>query len=94
MRIVEPSSARQRGGHHDAEAEIIGTTTTYQGREFGFLRNCEVKIIAIFKGAARPDYDPDDGFAVATTDDEFERLGGIGPDDRAEVQPWIEFSCT
>ena len=33
---------------------------------------------------------PDEGFAVATTDDELARLGGLGPDDRAEVVPWLE----
>jgi hypothetical protein len=55
-----------------------------------YLRGYQVKVLAIFKGAAAPGYDPDDGFAVATSDEELARLGGLGRDDRAEVVPWLE----
>ena len=47
-------------------------------------------MLAIFKGAALPDYDPDDGYAVAPSDDELARLGGLAVGDRAEVVPWLE----
>src|SRR3990172_11663434 len=70
--------------------KIIGTITTYHGDEHRYLRGHQIKVLAVFKGAAAPDHDPDDGFAVATTDDELARLGGLGPDDRAEVVPWLE----
>ncbi len=71
-------------------SKVIGTVTTYSGTEHRYLRGYQVKVLAIFKGAAAPDYDPDDGFSVATTDDDLARLGGLGPDDRAEVVPWLE----
>ena len=71
-------------------AKVIGTVTTYDGREHPYLRGYQVKVLAGFKGAALPDYDPDDGFAVATTDDELARLGGLAAGDRAEVVPWLE----
>ena len=32
------------------------------------MRGHHVKVLAVFKGAAAPGHDPDDGFAVATTD--------------------------
>ena len=70
-------------------AKVIGSVTTYHGDEHPHLRGRQVKVVAIFKGAARADYDPDDGFAVATTDDELARLGGVGVGDRAEVVPWL-----
>ena len=70
--------------------KVIGQVTSYQGEEHPHLRGHQVKVVAIFKGAARADYDPDDGFAVATTDDELARLGGVAVGDRAEVVPWLE----
>lgn len=70
--------------------KIIGTVTTYHGDEHRYLRGHHIKVLAVFKGAAAPDHDPDYGFAVATTDDEVARLGGVGVHDRVEVVPWIE----
>ena len=71
-------------------AKVIGRVTSYQGEEHPHLRGHQVKVVAIFKGAARADYDPDDGFTVATTDDELARLGGVAVGDRAEVVPWLD----
>lgn len=70
--------------------KVIGKVTTYHGDEHRYLHGYQVKVLAIFKGAALPDYDPDDGYAVATTDEELERLGGLAAGDRAEVVPWLE----
>ena len=42
-------------------AKVIGSVTTYHGDEHPHLRGSQVKVVAIFKGAARADYDPDDG---------------------------------
>lgn len=70
--------------------KVIGKVTTYHGDEHPYLRGYQVKVLAIFKGAARPDHDPDDGYAVATSDDELARLGGLAMGDRAEVVPWLE----
>lgn len=70
--------------------KIIGTITTYFGTEHRSLRRYQVQVLAVFKGAARPDYDPDEGFPVATTDAELARLGGLELGDRAEVVPWLD----
>ena len=69
--------------------KVIGTVTGYQGTEHAYLCGHQVKVLAVFKGAALPDHDPDDGFAVATSDDELARLGGLAVGDRAEVVPWL-----
>ena len=68
-------------------AKTIGTTTTYTGTEHSFLRGQKVRIIAVLKGAARPDIDD---YAHLDDDDELARAGGVTADDRVEVQPWLE----
>ena len=70
--------------------KIIGSITTYEGEEHRYLRGHQVKVLAIFKGAACPDHDPDDGYPVITDDDELARAGGLAIGDRAEVVPWLE----
>ena len=70
--------------------KTIGTETTYTGTEHRYLRGHRVLIIAVLKGAASPDFDPDAEGAHITDDDELARHGGIGPGDRVYVQPWIE----
>jgi len=70
--------------------KVIGATTTYHGDEHRYLHGYQVKVIAVFKGAARPDHDPDEGYPVITDDDELARAGGLTADDRVEVQPWLE----
>ena len=40
-------------------AKILGSTTTYHGTEHPYLRGCKVRIVAVMKRAAAPDYDPD-----------------------------------
>ncbi|PIE66465.1 MAG: hypothetical protein CSA24_00050 [Deltaproteobacteria bacterium] len=47
--------------------QIIGSTTTYHGTEHRYLVGYEVRVIAVIKGAAGPDYDPDaDGATTAS----------------------------
>jgi hypothetical protein len=69
--------------------KTIGTVTTCDSTEHPYLRGYEVQVVAIFKGVGREDFDPDDDYAVATTDEELEALGGLAPGDRAEVTPWL-----
>jgi len=64
--------------------KTIGTTTTYHGTEHGYLNGNRVRIIAVIKGAAGPDYDPDADY------DDIARVGGVTADDRVEVQPWLQ----
>jgi len=69
--------------------KVIGTVTTCNSNEHSYLAHHEVKIVAVIKGAAAPDLDPDADLAIATTDEELERLGGLDAHDRVEVTPWI-----
>ena len=47
--------------------QTIGTTTTYHGTEHRYLKGHPVRVIAVFKGAAAADYDPDaDGATTAS----------------------------
>ena len=68
----------------------IGTTTTYHGTEHRYLAGYQVRIIAVIKGAAAPDYDADAEGAYLTDEEDLVRAGGVTADDRVEVQPWIE----
>lgn len=70
--------------------KAIGAITTYHGDEHRYLRGHQIKVIAVFKGAARPDHDPDDGYPVITDNEDLARAGGLTADDRVEVQPWLE----
>ncbi len=70
-------------------SKVIGTVTTCNSTEHRYLAHHEVKIVAVIKGAAAPDLDPDADLAIATTDEELERLGGLDAHDRVEVTPWI-----
>lgn len=73
-------------------AKVIGTITVcINNGEFLYLaRHCLVKVIAVFKGAAAANYDPEMDCPIATTDEELASLGGLDANDRVEVQPWIE----
>jgi len=46
----------------------IGTTTTYHGTEHRYLKGYQVRIIAVIKGAAAPDYDADAEGATTACD--------------------------
>ena len=70
--------------------QTIGTTTTYHGTEHRYLAGYQVRIIAVIKGAAAPDYDADAEGAYLTYEEDLGRAGGVTADDRVEVQPWIE----
>ena len=70
--------------------QIIGSTTTYHGTEHRYLQGYKVRIVAVLKNAARPDYDPDEDDTYITDDEGLARAGGVTADDRVEVQPFLE----
>ncbi len=70
--------------------KTIGTITTYDGNEHPYLRGHKVRIIAVMKGAAAPEHDPDRDGMYLRGEDDVARVGGIGADDRVEAQPWLE----
>lgn len=67
---------------------IIGAETTYTGTEHPYLTGLRVRIVAVMKGAARPEHDPDGPYI--RDDEDLDRAGGVAADDRVEVQPWLE----
>ena len=69
---------------------VIGQITTCNSAEHRCLAHHEVKIVAVIKGGAAPNLDPDADLPVAHTDEELARLGGLDANDRVEVTPWIE----
>jgi hypothetical protein len=70
-------------------AKILGSTTTYHGDEHPYLRGLKVRIVAVMKGAAAPDHDPDRDDSYLRDEDAIARAGGVTADDRVEVQPWL-----
>ena len=58
----------------------MGTITSYHGTEHRYLRGYKVRIIGVIKA---------DGQYIRD-DDELQQAGGVQPEDRLEVQPWIE----
>ena len=71
-------------------AKTIGTITTYDGNEHPYLRGHEVRVVAVMKGAAAPDHDPDRDGMYLRDEDDVARVGGVTAHDRIEVQPWLE----
>jgi hypothetical protein len=70
--------------------KTIGTITTCQSDEHRYLASHKVRIVAILKNAARPGIDVDGpDYQHITDDEDLARAGGVGADDRVEVQPWI-----
>ena len=67
---------------HSAPSRTIGLRTRYLGEEHPYLRDHEVVIVAVLKDALRLE---EHGYL--TTDEEIEKAGGVGPDDRIEVAP-------
>jgi hypothetical protein len=72
-----------------AMAKILGSTTTYHGSEHPYLRGYKVRIVAVMKGAAVPDHDPEHEDSYLRDEDALARAGGVTADDRVEVQPWM-----
>jgi len=70
--------------------KVIGTITTCNSDEHRYLRGYQVRIIAVIKGAAAPDLDPEADLDIATTDEELARQGGLETTDRVDVQPFLE----
>lgn len=69
--------------------QVIGFETTYTGKEHPYLVGYRIKVIAVLKGAAAPDYDPDRPGMLITDDATLAQNGGLTADDRVEVLPWI-----
>lgn len=69
--------------------KTVGTTTTCEGSEHGYLRGHKVRIIAVVKNALRADYDPDQDGQYLTDEQDVICAGGVTADDRVEVQPWL-----
>ncbi len=72
------------------KTKVIGRSTTYHGTEHPYLKGCKVRIVKVFKNAARPDYDADKDDNYIWDDVTLTRVGGVSADDRVEVQPWLE----
>jgi len=71
--------------------KIIGTVTTCDSPEHPYLCGLRVRIVAVLRGQARPDFeDCGDDDTYIKDDHQLERLGGVTADDRIEVQPWLE----
>ena len=70
-------------------AKILGSTTSYNGTEYPYLRGYKVRIVAVMKGAAPPDHDPEHEDSYLRDEDALIRSGGVTADDRIEVQPWL-----
>ena len=69
--------------------KIIGTVTRYNGTEHPYLVGRKIRIVAVLRGAADPDVDPDD-VEILRSDEEVEAAGGVTARDRVEVVPWID----
>ena len=82
--------ARKRKNKREGAEPVIGRITKYVGTEHAHLQGYTVKIIAVIKNAARPDYDPDADGQYITDEKELDRADGVTADDRIEVQPFLE----
>lgn len=69
--------------------QVIGFETTYTGSEHPYLAGYRVKVIAVLKGAAASDFNPDRPGMLITDDATLAQNGGLTTDDRVEVLPWI-----
>jgi len=72
---------------------IIGKTTTYQGKEHRSITGRTVRIIAVLKGAATQNHNPDADDAddaYLSSDEAIVAAGGVSADDRVEVLVWGE----
>ena len=67
---------------HDDVNRVIGRRTRYLGDEHAYLRGYDVVIVAVLKDALRVE-DP----AYLTNNEDVQRAGGVGPNDRIEVAP-------
>jgi hypothetical protein len=67
---------------HDDPSRVIGRRTRYFGDEHPYLRGYDVVVVAVLKDALRVEE-----HGCLTTEEEVQRAGGVGPDDRIEVAP-------
>jgi hypothetical protein len=70
--------------------KFLGRTYTYAGAEFPWMRGLTVRVVAVLRGAARPDCNPDADDYYLNDDERIARAGGIDAGDRVEVQPWMD----
>jgi hypothetical protein len=71
-------------------ARVIGETTRYQGFEHPYLNGRTVRIVAVLKSHAQPEFGlVSDDYTYIDDELELELAGGVTAIDRLEVQPWI-----
>lgn len=68
---------------HDDPSRVIGRRSTYRGTEHPYLRDSTVVVLGAFKNALRGEDNHLD------TDAAIRLSGGVGPEDRVEVAPWL-----
>ena len=71
-------------------ARIIGAVTRYEGLEHKFMRGLTVRVVAVMKGTAVPDREPEADYPYLRNEEDVIRSGGVTENDRLEVQPWIK----
>lgn len=68
---------------HDDPTRVIGRRTTHGGTEHRYLRDSTVVVLAVLKDALVG------GDNYLDSDAAIRLAGGVGPDDRVEVAPWL-----
>lgn len=74
---------RPRAEPHDDDARVIGRRTIYRGTEHPYLIGATVVVVAVLKAQPRGDR------LHLGTESEVAAAGGVGPDDRLDVAPWL-----
>ena len=69
---------------------VPGSLDLPRSQKFLQPRKDTTDIVAVIKGAASPDLDPEADLDIATTDEELACMGGLEATDRVDVQPWLE----
>jgi hypothetical protein len=67
---------------HTDPTRVIGRRTTCDSDEHPYLRGHEVVVVAVLKNALRSEE-----HEYLSTEDAVRAAGGVGPDDRVEVDP-------
>ncbi len=66
---------------------VLGTITTYSGREMPKLWGCRVRVVGVLKNALCPDVNIPARALYINDEAVLRRAGGITANDRLEVQP-------
>lgn len=67
--------------------KVIGSITTYLGNEIPGLHGSKVRILAVLRGALRPNVNVDANDYFINDEEELTRLGGVTAEDCIDVQP-------